>query len=60
MIAAQDAKGSDHRRNAELDNGLPPSPLGQSHPAERENLRAVAQDGENGSRTSELADRYTC
>ncbi|WP_136709032.1 AAA family ATPase [Agromyces sp. H66] len=57
VITADDAREAIIEGNAELDMGFFPARWDRATPAERNYLRAMARDGEDGSRTSELAER---
>lgn len=56
-ITTTDAEAAIADGNAELDMGFFPARWDRATPAERNYLRAMAGDGDHGSRTSEIADR---
>jgi hypothetical protein len=57
VITVEDSISAVAEGNAELDMGFFPARWDRATPSERNYLRAMAEDGDDGSRTAELADR---
>ena len=59
IISGDDAEAAIVDGNAQLDMGFFPARWDRATPAERVYLRVMAQDGEDGSKTSALAERLS-